>query len=62
MTEKQVKEDEHNIALIMDWASEHPEFDTEFVERLSEQLDKRGYLTEKQSAALENIIERFGIE
>jgi hypothetical protein len=48
------------IDLILDWAENHPKFDTTFVESLRD--SNRDAPTEAQSNALDNIIERFGIE
>jgi DNA polymerase-3 subunit epsilon len=50
------------IESIYDFANEQPDFDTDFVDSLSSQLDERGYLTDRQIAALNNIVERWGIE
>jgi len=36
-------------------------FDSTFVESLQEQFEEKGYLTEKQFAALQNIMERGGM-
>lgn len=47
---------------IYDYASDHPNFDTEFVDSLQEQLQRKSYLSVAQMEALENIMERFRIE
>jgi len=46
---------------VLDWAEEHPTFDTDFVESLKEQYNEKGELTMNQEQALDNIIERFDI-
>lgn len=54
--------DQEKIDLILEWAERNRHFDTEFVESLQFHLDRLGYLTESQSAALDRIIERWKIE
>lgn len=49
------------INQILEWAEEHPEFDTSFVESLHGQLSRSGELSDKQSQALHNIIEKYDI-
>lgn len=49
------------IDQILEWAEEHPEFDTDFVTSLQSQLRSRGELSDKQSQALHNIIEKYDI-
>lgn len=58
---KKVKQDDR-IDLILSWADEHPDFDTAFVDSMAEKLETYGELTEAQSDALDNIIERWRIE
>lgn len=53
---------EEKIDMILEWADEHPEFDAEFVEDLQDKFETYGRLTENQEAALDNIIEKWGIE
>lgn len=55
-------DDQDKIDAILTWAEENDHFDTEFVSRLQSRLDSHGLLTDKQSEALDNIIEKFGIE
>jgi hypothetical protein len=50
------------VEMVLDWADDHPRFDASFIESLKEQLENKGYLSEKQIMALENIIERFNID
>ena len=55
---------EEKIELIMEWADsgDAPDnWDTSFVESLSDQFDRDGYLSEKQEAALDNIITKWNI-
>lgn len=53
---------QEKINQILDWASEHPEFDVEYVERLNEAFENRGTLSPHQEEALDNIIiEKWGI-
>jgi DNA polymerase-3 subunit epsilon len=49
------------IDRILDWAADCDRFDPSFVENLLEQFEERGTLSEKQVAALENIIEKWHI-
>lgn len=61
--EREVTEYQDKIDSIMSWAEERDDFDTSFVERMSGILRESGrLLTEAQKAAIDNIIERFGIE
>lgn len=52
---------QEKINQILDWASEHPEFDSEYVERLNETFEARGTLSPRQEEALDNIIEKWHI-
>jgi hypothetical protein len=54
--------DLQRVEMVLEWAEEHPSFDTEFVESLRTWLDTRETLTPKQRAALENIIVSCDIE
>lgn len=49
------------IDRILEWAEAHSQFDTEFVERLDDQLDRTGELSVDQIRALDNIIEKWHI-
>lgn len=49
------------IQAVLDWAEGRPNFDTSFVESLSERYDRFGELTGNQEDALDRIIERFRI-
>ena len=55
--------DQDKIDLILGWAEgkEHF-FDTAFVQELQGKLERYGKLTERQSEALDNIIDKFEIE
>ena len=55
-------DDEEKCELILEWAMDHSNFDTAFVEDMLDKLQEGDELTEGQSNALHNIIERFGIE
>lgn len=50
------------IDAILEWAEDHPEFDTGFVESVEAQLHQHGHLSIAQLNALENIAEKFSIE
>jgi len=52
----------NKIEMILEWAEEHPEFDTSFVESLKSWYDRGVELSERQEEALDNIIEKFDIE
>lgn len=53
---------ESKLQAIMDWAEENSNFDTEFVDSLYEQFINRGELSESQIEALDNIIDKWGID
>jgi len=55
------KESQDKIDAILDWANENYWFDTGFVDSLSEQLERKGRLTDNQESALDNLIEKFDI-
>jgi hypothetical protein len=53
---------EEKIEMVLEWAdNENPDFDTEFIESLQEQYEEKGWLSEKQEEALDNIINKFRI-
>ncbi len=52
-------EDYEAIELIEAYAAEHPSFDTEFIDSVSEAYDQYGSLTDGQFEACERIIARF---
>lgn len=57
-------DNEAKIKLIRDWIEngDAPEdWDDSFIESLAEQLEERGFLSDKQEAALDNIITKWGI-
>lgn len=39
-------DDQNKITAIMEWAGDHPNFDTSFIENLQEQINFRGSLTQ----------------
>lgn len=47
------------LARVFEYAENHPNFDTEFIESLQERIDGGRELTDGQIAALENIVDRF---
>jgi hypothetical protein len=53
---------EKKLDAILEWAEDHEDFDSSFVESLQNQWEKRGFLSTKQIFAIDNIIERFNIE
>jgi len=53
--------DQDMIYIIQHWAKERPDFDTDFVDKMENKIAEFGYLTDGQSGALLNIIERFRI-
>lgn len=57
-----MESDEEKIKLIMDWAADNDSFDSSFVEDMLNRIEKGGSLTEKQSQALDNIIDKWQIE
>lgn len=52
-------DDESMISLVYDYASEHPDFCTAFIESLEEAIQTYGQLIDSQSEALGNIVDRF---
>ncbi len=50
-----------NIVKILEWAKGRPWFTTGFFYSLRRSLKKYGHLTERQRAAIENIMSRYGI-
>ena len=50
------------LAAVLDWAEQHPEFDDGFVKSLAEKFESFGSLTENQSRALDNIIQKWRID
>ena len=50
------------IEMVFEWANDRSDFDQEFVESLYEQLEDRGTLSDKQEEALDNIIEKWGMD
>lgn len=61
MTEQQrnVEAAREYIDTIQEWALEHEDFDTSFVDSIAEQLESRGSVTDRQLAALQNIVEKW---
>lgn len=53
---------EEAIKAILEWAEDHPNFNTEFVESLSDRLESKGELSSNQEDALKNIIKKFRIK
>ncbi len=49
------------IEAVMEYAQDHPSFDAEFIENLSEYYERKGYLTSGQMDALDRIVEQFRI-
>lgn len=54
--------DEEKIEMVLEWAEDHPNFDTTFIESLQEALQQYDELTPAQSRGLDNIIYRFRIQ
>lgn len=53
---------EEKVEAILDWAQGNDWFDIEFVESLQARLEEGEELTEAQERALDNIMDKFGIE
>ncbi len=54
---------EEKIVAVLEWADyHHSEFDAAFVLSVQEQLGDRGWLTDSQEDAIDNIIDRWRIE
>lgn len=54
--------DEEMVNGVLAWAEDHPDFDSSFIESLSESVEKRGELSEKQRDAVENIAAKWKID
>ena len=50
------------IERIMDWAESNPHFNTDFVEKLADDLETKGRLTQRQIDSLHNIIEKWRVD
>lgn len=50
------------LQMILDYAADDPEFDASFVQDLFFQFVANGDLSERQIAALDNIIDKWGLE
>jgi hypothetical protein len=50
------------IERIMDWAEANPDFNTDFVEKLADDLEAKGRLTQRQIDSLHNIIEKWRVD
>jgi hypothetical protein len=46
----------------MDWAESNPHFNTDFVEKLADDLETKGRLTQRQIDSLHNIIEKWRVD
>ena len=53
---------EGKVDKVLEWANTRLDFDIEFVENLSEQLEASGTLTDRQEDALDTIIRKWRIE
>lgn len=49
------------LTSVIDWADDHPWFDPDLYLSMLSQLDERGFLTERQKATVDRILERFDI-
>ena len=55
---------EEKIQMVLDWADsdDAPDnWDTSFIESLQEQYEEKNWLSDRQEAALDNIIDKFNI-
>jgi hypothetical protein len=50
---------DEKIQEIQEYAADHPDFDTTFIDSLEQQYLERGTLSEKQVEALDNILEKW---
>ncbi len=53
---------EDKLDSVMNWADENPQFEPSFIESLAIQFQENGDLSDKQVLALDNIIDKWGIE
>lgn len=49
------------VERILDWALDHPQFDTSWVENIRDRLEAGRALTERQMMGLENIVEKWKV-
>ena len=50
---------ERDLERAVEWCGDHPDFDDTFIISLSEFFKKRGYLTDKQYSALQNVMDKW---
>lgn len=53
---------EDKFEKIFEFAAEHPEFDTNFIDSVYEQFEKNGDITDKQLSSLIRIMEKWGVD
>jgi hypothetical protein len=53
---------EEKFEKIFEFASEHPEFDTEFIDSVYEYFEREGDVSDKQLLSLNRIMEQWGME
>lgn len=51
----------HELMIVDAYAEDHPEWDATFVNSLQEFFLARGFLTDKQHTALQNVVEKWRI-
>ena len=59
---KKLDDDLAAVEAVLDWAQDHADFNTEFLESLQERLENGRELTERQREALCNIVEKWDID
>lgn len=50
------------IDFVIKWAKRHPGFDRSVVDKLSDNLELRGYLYDQEARLLESLIEKYGMD
>ena len=53
--------DEEMVDAVLAWADDNPDFDTTFIDAMSDVVEERGELTERQRDAVERIAVEWGI-
>ncbi len=46
---------------VLNWAEDKPWFDTEFVDSVLSQYEEKGFASDAQENAIDNILEKFNI-
>lgn len=53
---------EEKFEKLFEFASEHPEFDTEFIDSVYKYFEENNDVSDRQFQALDRVIEKWGID